>query len=931
MQVLKSRSLTILLGQDQTNESRPVLYDRERYPQYLSPETVYNWNDHRSIPKVGADIWSLGIVLLELYLGNPFWRSPDIGFIFDSLLTLLRWQSEGSAGLFIEPADIWKHKAISTLSVSERALRFLHGARDGEAEQEDNDTVQFRSFVKSCLEVDVARRPSSEQLLSHPFFTRFVVDEEFDSWALKPHLRSDAIDITDEEFQETLNGTAFVTVSDNGTLDDIPAAPPKPTRPDPLQGLPLSQIYHFWKLAGGDVESDLVKRGILLSTPVIERLPRVVKVADGKEEGGSKRDTAYLYSDATSMLSFKELYQRLGEAKRPERNSPFEWDTDYFSPQSTQSRPQTPRSQTPRPQTPLPPVTPTTPITPTSGTPPTATAQFTHTLRHSNSSPSLSMGAASSPSSVNPPTATAPKLPLLIREKDVAYQFHRVTLFSELLRQYPASAREIKHHARVDVPPLLRGKVWAAVLDVMGDVEEEYNNIDKETETPMDRQVHIPRCHQYNQLLASAVGHEKLRRLLKCWVAANSNLVYWQGSCLQLIPRGGLDYLCAPFLTLNFNNEALAFACLQRFIPRFLCNFFLHDNEGVLQEYLAIFRHLLSFHDPELSRHVEAISFVSNLYAIPWFLTLFTHVFPLDKIYHLWDKFLVGPSSFPLFAGISILRQLRDTLLASEFNECILLFSPESFPEVDIEKCIQSALSMCKITPPSITYRVHDPGALGGPDNWHAENGAGQLWWERPIPLEDKKAELAPRISIADFIRLQPYALVLDIRGEPEEISNISDYRFPVLAIPPTRFSRGHLPSSFSVQLVQLSTFGSILKRLNKKYHIVLANRDDTGPQVRLCIPVRHVRHFAAELVNIGFLRTALLHGGFDAIRTAEHREPASCPICTCRPIKQTTANFKGKTEPPYVIWRCKNPIASGNGGVVKLAPAPPASKSSKR
>ncbi|RUS28366.1 hypothetical protein BC938DRAFT_481969 [Jimgerdemannia flammicorona] len=520
------------------------------YPQYLSPETVYNWNDHRSIPK--ADIWSLGIVLLELYLGNPFWRSPDIGFIFDSLLTLLRWQSEGSAGLFIEPADIWKHKAISTLSVSERALRFLHGARDGEAEQEDNDTVQFRSFVKSCLEVDVARRPSSEQLLSHPFFTRFVVDEEFDSWALKPHLRSDAIDITDEEFQETLNGTAFVTVSDNGTLDDIPAAPPKPTRPDPLQGLPLSQIYHFWKLAGGDVESDLVKRGILLSTPVIERLPRVVKVADGKEEGGSKRDTAYLYSDATSMLSFKELYQRLGEAKRPERNSPFEWDTDYFSvidendmnflidgpndkkkgrraqqngswdpekgkadsddnsddsigntfifmdnpikPQSTQSRPQTPRSQTPRPQTPLPPVTPTTPITPTSGTPPTATAQFTHTLRHSNSSPSLSMGAASSPSSVNPPTATAPKLPLLIREKDVAYQFHRVTLFSELLRQYPASAREIKHHARVDVPPLLRGKVWAAVLDVMGDVEEEYNNIDKETETPMDRQVRGMGC-----------------------------------------------------------------------------------------------------------------------------------------------------------------------------------------------------------------------------------------------------------------------------------------------------------------------------------------------------------------------------------------------------------------------------------------------------
>jgi hypothetical protein len=39
----------------------------------------------------------------------------------------------------------------------------------------------------------------------------------------------------------------------------------------------------------------------------------------------------------------------------------------------------------------------------------------------------------------------------------------------------------------------------------------------------------VPRCHQYNQLLASSTGHEKLRRLLKAWVAANTKLVYWQG------------------------------------------------------------------------------------------------------------------------------------------------------------------------------------------------------------------------------------------------------------------------------------------------------------------------------------------------------------------------------------------------------------------
>lgn len=61
-------------------------------------------------------------------------------------------------------------------------------------------------------------------------------------------------------------------------------------------------------------------------------------------------------------------------------------------------------------------------------------------------------------------------------------------------------------------------------------------------------------------------------------------------------------------------------------------------------------------------------------------------MFPLHKILHLWDALLVTDGSLPLYMGVAILRQLRDTLLASGFNECILLFS--DLPEVDIEQCI---------------------------------------------------------------------------------------------------------------------------------------------------------------------------------------------------------------------------------------------------
>ena len=55
--------------------------------------------------------------------------------------------------------------------------------------------------------------------------------------------------------------------------------------------------------------------------------------------------------------------------------------------------------------------------------------------------------------------------------------------------------------------------------------------------------------------------------------------------------------------------------------------------------------------------------------------SFFPDVFPLKKIYHLWDTLLLGNSSYPLCIGVAILEQLRDQLLSFGFNECILLFS----------------------------------------------------------------------------------------------------------------------------------------------------------------------------------------------------------------------------------------------------------------
>ncbi|XP_071396313.1 TBC domain-containing protein kinase-like protein [Centroberyx affinis] len=451
-------------------------------------------------------------------------------------------------------------------------------------------------------------------------------------------------------------------------------------------------------------------------------------------------------------------------------------------------------------------------------------------------------------------------LPLIIRERDTEYQLIRIILFDRLLKAYPYKKNLVWKEARVDIPPLIRGLAWAALLGVEGDIQAKYDSIDKDTPIPTDRQIEvdIPRCHQYDELLSSPQGHIKFRRVLKAWVVSHPDLVYWQG----------LDSLCAPFLYLNFNNEALAYACMSAFIPKYLYNFFLKDNSHVIQEYLTVFSQMIAFHDPELSNHLNEIGFIPDLYAIPWFLTMFTHVFPLHKIFHLWDTLLLGNSSFPFCIGVAILQQLRDRLLANGFNECILLFS--DLPEIDIERCVRESINLFCWTPKSATYRQHaqPPKAAG-------DNGFGKTATyyssdyqdmpktdlsREPLALSDLKAEVSPRISAEDLIDLCELSLAGPTKrtkaSKPKivavDIRNVED------------FSRGHISGSINIpystafgpdgELVQCPATG-ILQNFRGRVIVVISHA------------MKSAAMFATHLVKVNFPRVCILDGGINKMK----------------------------------------------------------------
>ena len=71
---------------------------------------------------------------------------------------------------------------------------------------------------------------------------------------------------------------------------------------------------------------------------------------------------------------------------------------------------------------------------------------------------------------------------------------------------------------------------------------------------------------------------------------------------------------------------------------------------------------------------MDGIGFIPDLYAIPWVLTMFAHVFPLQSIFHLWDK--VGETTFVLTFDISYkgpFNNYVDKMRGEGVRKCLFL------------------------------------------------------------------------------------------------------------------------------------------------------------------------------------------------------------------------------------------------------------------
>lgn len=242
----------------------------------------------------------------------------------------------------------------------------------------------------------------------------------------------------------------------------------------------------------------------------------------------------------------------------------------------------------------------------------------------------------------------------------------------------------------------------------------------------------VRRCHQYHPVLASIEGQQLLQRVLESWLQSHPECSYWQG----------MDSLAAPFVVVHFhratkwilpgepgmgagqekqnraNSDLLnyntssqqqqrpdmptghdsahkaALECFDAWARLHLDGMYAAGGGGtsLLRQQLAELTRLLEKQLPALATHFEAEKVTPDLYAIPWILTVFSHVLPISSTMQLWDALLVVGShrgahgNINLYVAVGILRQFARELQRRNFDEILMLLSRP--PSIDVDAAV---------------------------------------------------------------------------------------------------------------------------------------------------------------------------------------------------------------------------------------------------
>ena len=79
----------------------------------------------------------------------------------------------------------------------------------------------------------------------------------------------------------------------------------------------------------------------------------------------------------------------------------------------------------------------------------------------------------------------------------------------------------------------------------------------------------------------------------------------------------------------------------REFLRTFQTNLFVDDEFHALQTCLKLLNMLLTYHDPQIVRHLELNCVIPEMYCIPWFITYFaSRIEQVELVLRFWDRLM---------------------------------------------------------------------------------------------------------------------------------------------------------------------------------------------------------------------------------------------------------------------------------------------------
>jgi hypothetical protein len=154
-----------------------------------------------------------------------------------------------------------------------------------------------------------------------------------------------------------------------------------------------------------------------------------------------------------------------------------------------------------------------------------------------------------------------------------------------------------------------------------------------------------------------------------------------------------MSFIAAVFLL--YLSPYDAFVCLANTLthPFFLVYYRMESQEVV--SILRVLEALLTSQLPALMAHFHTLNLTLEVFAVDWFLTIFSRSFPLYLTCRVWDCFFFEGDVKLLFTvAVAIVAMHEDLLLKMDFEECVTLLAQKSSVEIDVDRLFQYVQSV---------------------------------------------------------------------------------------------------------------------------------------------------------------------------------------------------------------------------------------------